>query len=285
MKYILYIAFLLFFDFGFSQTKSAVSEPDKNENTQEILSDSAQVFLKNPDSLVFQIHSDAMLIDSLWMNELVNSALYDTTQYILEDDEILVTDLEGLSTDLLKERLKYLNSKTPFNIEYNPQLEQVIRAYLQKRKSSLSTIMERARYFFPMFEEQLAKYNIPLELKYLAVVESALNPNARSRMGATGLWQFMYQTGKFYDLEVSSYIDERSDPFRATEAACKYLENLYQMYGDWSLALAAYNSGPGNVSKAIRRSGGSTNYWNIRRYLPRGNSRVCAGILCNLIHF
>ncbi|OYW79221.1 MAG: hypothetical protein B7Z19_05695, partial [Polynucleobacter sp. 32-46-5] len=106
------------------------------------------------------------------------------------------------------------------------------------------------------------------ELKYLAVVESALNPNARSRMGATGLWQFMYQTGKLYNLEVSSYIDERSDPFRATEAACMYLENLYQMYGDWSLALAAYNSGPGNVSKAIRRSGGSTNYWNIRKYLP-----------------
>lgn len=268
MKNIVYIAFLLFFGFGFSQTKSETSESDKNENIREYLSDSVLFSFKNPDSLVLQIHSDAMLIDSLWINELVKSPLYDTAQYILGDDEILVTDLEDLSTDLLKERLKYLNSKTPFNIEYNPQLEQIIRTYLQKRKSSLSTIMERARYFFPMFEEHLAKYNIPMELKYLAVVESALNPNARSRMGATGLWQFMYQTGKLYNLEVSSYIDERSDPFRATEAACMYLENLYQMYGDWSLALAAYNSGPGNVSKAIRRSGGSTNYWNIRKYLP-----------------
>ncbi len=285
MKDILYIAFLLFFGFGFSQTKSETPEPDKNENTKEFLSDSALLSFKNPDSLVLQIHSDAMLIDSLWMNELVKSPLYDTAQYILEDDEILVTDLEDLSTDLLKERLKYLNSKTPFNIEYNPQLEQVIRTYLQKRKSSLSTIMERTRYFFPMFEEHLAKYNIPMELKYLAIVESALNPNARSRMGATGLWQFMYQTGKLYNLEVSSYIDERSDPFRATEAACMYLENLYQMYGDWSLALAAYNSGPGNVSKAIRRSGGSTNYWNIRKYLPRETAAYVPAFYATLYIF
>ena len=285
MKNLIYIAFLLFFGFGFSQTKSETSEPDKNENTKEFLSDSALLFFKNPDSLVLQIHSDAMLIDSLWMNELVKSPLYDTEQYVLEDDEILVTDLEELPTNLLKERLKYLNSKTPFKIEYNPQLEQVIRTYLQKRKSSLSTIMERARYFFPMFEEHLAKYNIPLELKYLAVVESALNPNARSRMGATGLWQFMYQTGKFYNLEVSSYIDERSDPYRATEAACMYLENLYKMYGDWSMALAAYNSGPGNVSKAIRRSGGSTNYWNIRKYLPRETASYVPAFFATLYIF
>jgi len=285
MKNLIYIAFLLFFSFGFSQTKSETSEPDKKENTKEFLSDSALLFFKNPDSLVLQIHSDAMLIDSLWMNELVKSPLYDTMQYVLEDDEILVTDLEELSTNLLKERLEYLNSKTPFKIEYNPQLEQVIRTYLQKRKSSLSTIMERARYFFPMFEEHLAKYNIPLELKYLAVVESALNPNARSRMGATGLWQFMYQTGKIYNLEVSSYIDERSDPYRATEAACMYLENLYQMYGDWSLALAAYNSGPGNVSKAIRRSGGSTNYWNIRKYLPRETASYVPAFFATLYIF
>ena len=285
MKNLIYIAFLLFFGFGFSQTKPKTSEPDKNQSNKEFLSDSALLFFKNPDSLVLQIHSDAMLIDSLWMNELVNSPLYDTTQYILDEDELLVTNLEDLSTDLLKERLKYLNSKTPFNIEYNPQLEQVIRAYLQKRKSSLSTIMERARYFFPMFEEHLAKYNIPLELKYLAVVESALNPNARSRMGATGLWQFMYRTGKLYDLEVSSYIDERSDPYRATDAACKYLESLYEMYGDWSLALAAYNSGPGNVSKAIRRSGGSTNYWAIRQYLPRETAAYVPAFFATLYIF
>ena len=129
--------------------------------------------------------------------------------------------------------------------------------------------MEKARYYFPMFEEQLSIYDIPLEIKYLAIVESALKPRARSRVGAQGLWQFMYQTGKQYELNVSSYVDERQDPLRATEAACKYLSYLYKLYEDWDLALAAYNSGPGNVNKAIRRSGGQKNYWSLRNYLPR----------------
>jgi membrane-bound lytic murein transglycosylase D len=106
-------------------------------------------------------------------------------------------------------------------------------------------------------------------MKYLAIVESTLNPRARSRVGARGLWQFMYLTGKQYKLRVSSYVDERQDPIKATIAACKYLSDLYTLFGDWDLALAAYNSGPGNVSKAIRRSGGYKNYWNIRPYLPR----------------
>lgn len=266
MGNLIFITFLLFFSLAFSQSKT---DTLKLGDANKLSLKKDTLLIEKSDSLVLQVHTDAILIDSLWMNELIQSPLYDTTQYVLGDDEMLVTDLEELSTDLLKERLRHLNSKTPFHIEYNPQLEQIIRAYLQKRKSSLSVIMERARYFFPMFEEHLAKYNIPLELKYLAIVESALNPNARSRAGATGLWQFMYQTGKFYNLEVSSYIDERSDPYRATEAACRYLESLHQMFGNWGMALAAYNSGPGNVSKAIRRSGGNTNYWNIRQYLPR----------------
>jgi len=120
-----------------------------------------------------------------------------------------------------------------------------------------------------MFEQELDNYNIPLEIKYLAIIESALNPRAKSRVGATGLWQFMYGTGKMLDLDVSSYVDERSDPIKSTKAACQYLSKLYDIFGDWDLVLAAYNSGPGNVNKAIRRSGGYTNYWNIRRNLPR----------------
>ena len=120
-----------------------------------------------------------------------------------------------------------------------------------------------------MFEETLDEYNLPLELKYLAVVESALSPSARSRVGAQGLWQFMYRTGKMYGLNVNSYYDERMDPYKATRAACEYMSDLYDMYGDWSLVLAAYNSGPGNVNKAIRRSGGHKDYWKIRRWLPR----------------
>jgi membrane-bound lytic murein transglycosylase D len=120
-----------------------------------------------------------------------------------------------------------------------------------------------------LFEENLAKYNAPLELKYLAIIESALNPKATSRVGAKGLWQFMYQTGLQYGLKVSSYVDERSNPIKSSEAASQYLSTLYNVFGDWDLALAAYNSGPGNVTKAIRRSGGKTNYWNLRPYLPR----------------
>jgi membrane-bound lytic murein transglycosylase D len=129
--------------------------------------------------------------------------------------------------------------------------------------------MAISEYYFPLFEEAFAKEKVPLEIKYLAVVESALNPKAVSRMGATGLWQFMYQTGKQYNLKIDSYIDERSDPLKATAAAAKYMSNMYSIFGDWELVLASYNSGPGNVSKAIRRSGGKQNYWNIRKHLPR----------------
>ena len=269
MKQLLYISFLLFFSFGFSQTEVDSLKLQKLEDTKELFSNNDTLFFKNSDSVAFITHNEAKLIDSLWLNELIKSPLYDTIQYVLKDDEILITELEELPTDLLKERLKILDSKTPFHIEYNQQLEQIIKTYLKRRKSSFSSLMEKARYYFPMFEEQLANYDVPLEIKYLAIVESALKPRATSRVGATGLWQFMYQTGKQFNLNVSSYVDERSDPYRATEAACKYLASLYKIFGDWDLALAAYNSGPGNVSKAIRRSGGNTNYWNIRHNLPR----------------
>ena len=142
--------------------------------------------------------------------------------------------------------------------------------------------MAVSEYYFPMFEEHLAKYNIPLELKYLAIVESALNPKAKSRVGASGLWQFMYPTGKQYNLEVNSYVDERHDPLKATEAACQYLSHLYEIFGDWSLVLASYNAGPGNVSKAIRRSGGSQNYWNIRKFLPRETANYVPAFLATM---
>jgi membrane-bound lytic murein transglycosylase D len=129
--------------------------------------------------------------------------------------------------------------------------------------------MAISEYYFPMFEEAFAKGNVPLEIKYLSIVESALNPKAVSRMGATGLWQFMYHTGKQYNLKIDSYVDERSDPLKSTAAAAKYMSNMYAVFGDWELVLASYNSGPGNVSKAIRRSGGKQSYWDIRKYLPK----------------
>ncbi|MGB1283668.1 MAG: transglycosylase SLT domain-containing protein [Polaribacter sp.] len=212
---------------------------------------------------------DIVLIDSLLLDSKYKSPLYDTSKYYLEDIDLKNVSDVNVSTEILKERLQKLNTKTPFHIAYNPKLEKVIKSYLKYRKKYFPILMAKAVYYFPMFEKYLDQYDIPLEMKYLAIVESALDPKAKSVVGATGLWQFMYTTGIQYQLNVSSYVDERQDPLKATIAACKYLSNLYTIFGDWDLALAAYNSGPGNVSKAIKRSGGYRNYWNIRPFLPR----------------
>jgi membrane-bound lytic murein transglycosylase D len=212
---------------------------------------------------------DIALIDSLLLDTKYKSPLYETASYILQDAEEKDASNVALSTELLKERLQKINTKTPFNIGYSPVLERVIKSYLKYRKRYYPALMAKAIYYFPLFEKYLDQYDIPLEMKYLAIVESALNPTAKSGVGATGLWQFMYPTGVQYKLKVSSYVDERQDPVRATIAACKYLSDLYTIFGDWDLALAAYNSGPGNVAKAIKRSGGYRNYWNIRPFLPR----------------
>lgn len=212
---------------------------------------------------------DLITMDSLLIDEKFNSALVDSLEYVIDDKDIIGTTTSILTTDLLKQRLLILNQKTPFNLAYNPGLEKVINSYLSSRKKYFPQLLARAKYYFPIFEQYLDEYDIPLEMKYLAIVESALHPQIKSRAGATGLWQFMYGTGKQFDLNVNSYVDERQDPVKSTIAACKYLSQLYKVFGDWDLALAAYNSGPGNVSKAIQRSGGNKNYWNIRPYLPR----------------
>jgi membrane-bound lytic murein transglycosylase D len=213
--------------------------------------------------------ADLKIIDSLLIEDKFNSSLFDSIQYVINDKDIIGNTTTILSTDLLKKRLSDLDVKTPFHLAYNPSLEKVINSYLKHRKRYYPALMAKAQYYFPMFEQYLDQFDVPLEMKYLAIVESALRPAARSRVGATGLWQFMYGTGVQFNLKVNSYVDERQDPVKATVAACKYLSQLYKIFGDWDLALAAYNSGPGNVSKAIKRSGGYRNYWNIRPYLPR----------------
>ncbi|MEK9913599.1 MAG: transglycosylase SLT domain-containing protein, partial [Flavobacteriaceae bacterium] len=158
---------------------------------------------------------------------------------------------------------------TPFQIAYNPILEREIAKYLRGDATLIRRMLQVSAFYFPLFEQILDENDLPLELKYLAIVESALDPTARSYVGAKGLWQFMYSTGKSFGLDVNNYVDDRSDPLKSTKAAAAYLKQLYQIFDNWDLALAAYNSGPGNVSKAIRRSGGYTNYWNIRPYLPK----------------
>ena len=211
----------------------------------------------------------ASCVDSLWMKELTNLDLYNNLSDDIKNINMdQIVDYE-LPTSLLKERLAAMDAKSPFNIEYNQGLENIIKSFLKYRKKSFERLMGTSEYYFPLFEEALAKKNVPLEIKYLAIVESALNPKAISKMGATGLWQFMYQTGKQYGLKIDSYIDERSDPLKASDAAAQYMTNMYKIFGDWDLVLASYNSGPGNVAKAIRRSGGQQNYWNIRKNLPK----------------
>lgn len=218
---------------------------------------------QNPD------HSYASKVDSLWLKELYSNDLYDSLNHIRKNIKADTIYYPELPKDTLIARLKKLNDRTPFHIEYNPILESVIKRFLKNRQQSIERLMALSTYYFPHFEKELDAHNMPLEIKYLAIVESALNPRAKSRVGATGLWQFMYATGKEYGLDVNSYVDERSDIDKSTKAACEYLTKVYNRFGDWDLALASYNSGPGNVSKAIRRSGGNKNYWNIRPFLPR----------------
>jgi len=264
--------------------------------------DSSEIILAHPDpefrnrlpiSAVIRDSSAVSLedlpraaeIDSVWRAQLTNSDLFDTMYKSIREQDYEDEVNKELPTDTLKARLAKLNARTPFNVQYHPVLERVINSYLKRNKKAMERLMALSEYYFPMFEQQLDRYDIPLEIKYLAIVESALNPRAKSWVGATGLWQFMYRTGKAHGLDVSSYVDERMDPQMSTEAAAKYLANLYRSFEDWDLVLASYNSGPGNVSKAIRRSGGSNNYWDLRRFLPRETAGYVPAFLATLYLF
>ena len=155
------------------------------------------------------------------------------------------------------------------DLSYNNVVRNFIKLYTEKRRDQVEMMLGMAEYYYPKFEEILDKHDMPLDLRHLPIIESALNPVARSRMGATGLWQFMFGTAREMDLEITSFVDERRDPVASTEAAVKYFKRLYDRYGNWHLAIAAYNCGPGNVNRAIRRAGGKRNYWAIYYRLPR----------------
>lgn len=237
-------------------------------SSQEIKPEVKLSYLDSVKS-TFKKNDMAARADSLWMKELTSLDIYDDLSKDIQTINSDVTVDEELPTELLKQRLQAMNEKSPFNIEYNQGLENIIKSFLKNRKKSFSRLMALSEYYFPIFEESFARHNIPLEIKYLAVVESALNPKAVSKMGATGLWQFMYGTGKQYALKIDSYVDERSDPMKSTAAASNYFTKMFEVFNDWELVLASYNSGPGNVTKAIRRSGGQTKYWDIRPNLPK----------------
>jgi len=168
---------------------------------------------------------------------------------------------------VIANRLQSLHTVIPMT--YNSEVRSYIRMYLNRMKTRLDVMLTLSEFYFPVFEQSLAKYNVPEELKYLTIVESAMNPQATSRVGAAGLWQFMYTTGKNYGLEVNSVIDERRDTYKSSDAAAHYIHDLYRIFDDWLLAIAAYNCGPGNINKAIARSGGKHDFWQIYSYLPR----------------
>ena len=219
-----------------------------------------------PDSTLRLIKDDpiAAALDSLASSKILNSVDFCPSGGIAGDDTAPYFD-----EATYRKRMAKLDAASPFDLVYNDAVRAYIDLYAVRKRSISKKMLGLAQNYFPLFEDKLAQFNLPLELKYLAIVESALNPAIRSRVGATGLWQFMYGTGKLFGLNTTSYVDERCDPYKSTVAACRYFTYLYGIYHDWSLVLAAYNSGPGNVNKAIRRSGGGRTYWEIRPYLPQ----------------
>ena len=241
-----------------NQPKSSIVPPEVNsldsirhnlvdslpaENFDHILSDRL-------DSMVNQWYvQSAFPVDSI-----INTLAADSLQKDLPDS-------------LYISRLQNLDSYIP--LPYNEAVKKFINFYFNRRRGQVAIMMGLTNYYFPLFEEALARYDLPAELKYLPIIESALNPKIVSRAGASGLWQFMYGTGKMYGLEINSYIDERNDPIKATDAAARYLRDLYAIYGDWHIVIAAYNCGPGNINKAVRRSGGKQSYWEIYSKLPK----------------
>lgn len=217
-----------------------------------------------------------LLIASIYLGlfNVAAAASSDTLKIIASDETVkyqILNDFdyipEDFTYDLVGDRIACIEKD--ISLHYNEKIYSFVNYFVVKNREYTKEVIRKHKYYFPIFEKYLKKYGLPDELKYLAIVESGLNTKAISRAGAGGLWQFMPYTGRSYGLHQDFYIDERFDPEKATEAACKYLKMLYGMFGDWELALASYNSGPGNVRKAIRRSGYKKSFWEIYRYLPR----------------
>ena len=247
--------------------------------------------------IIFLTTTTLLISQNQIINEaaVANKQLAQDTSFVINDSEIVVPESLNESVEKLLSnwQISFSNSDnqctqgsnivytdsvymhrlyalpTEMELSYNPVVSNYIDMYAKRRRDLVSYMLSLGDYYYPMFEEALDRHGLPLELKYLPVIESALNPVAVSRMGATGLWQFMLRTGKQYDLEINSLVDERRDPYKSTEAAARFLKDLYNIYGDWNLVIAAYNCGPGNVNKAIARSGGKQDYWSIYYRLPR----------------
>lgn len=221
--------------------------------------------LKNETENTEIINNLDSLLNLWYISSSLTSEYYNNSDTI--EDSVYLNSLPTFSDSVYIERLN--NLPTLIKLPFNEKVRDYINAYTIKHRKRVEVMLGLTNYYFPIFDEILDKYNLPLELKYLAIIESALNPGATSRAGAAGLWQFMFTTGKMYKLNINTFVDERRDPIKSTEAASQFLSDLYKIYDDWLLAIAAYNCGPGNVNKAIKRSKGKNNYWEIYHYLPK----------------
>ncbi|MFC2112380.1 transglycosylase SLT domain-containing protein [Bacteroidota bacterium] len=227
----------------------------------------------NLDDLTFSDSLDAKQLYSSFENNLDSmvNLWYIENSLAEEPDSAWLSESDSINTQypdsIYIDRLSKLPSLV--KLSYNKQVRNYIHVYTGKRRELVEVLLGSSEYYFPVFEEILDYYEIPLELKYCSIIESALNPRAVSRAGATGIWQFMYGTGRMYGLTINSMVDERRDPVKSTHAAARYMKDLYRIYGDWILVIAAYNCGPGNVNRAIRRSGGKRDFWDIYYFLPR----------------
>jgi membrane-bound lytic murein transglycosylase D len=202
------------------------------------------------------------LVNLTYIQRINQNATASSTQEAMQSYEV-----PSYSPEIYRKRIERI--QTPIPLCYNSQVQEYIDLYALRKRELTERVMGLSQFYFPLFEQVLDQQGLPLEFKYLSIVESALNPIAVSRVGATGLWQFMLGTGKLYNLKVNSFIDERRDPFASTNAACQYFKDMYNVYGDWLLVVAAYNCGAGNVNRAIARSGGKKTFWEISPYLPK----------------
>lgn len=254
-----------------------IEEPDFIDPDDELYFDTDTLLFNDSTEMEIESGSDKFDIENstvLQMLDLVGGINYFRDTY-LDIDTIALNvynynkyEVPTFTDEVYAERIRTLAKATTMPLVFNQKVKAYINLYADRKRMQSSRMLGLSYVYFPMFEEMLAKYNLPLELKYLAMVESALNPTAGSHAGAKGLWQFMSATAKDYGLKINTLIDERYDPVRETEAACRFLKALYSRYNDWFLVLAAYNSGPGTVNRAIVRSGGAHDYWAISRYLP-----------------